>query len=119
MNTVLDTLRHDLEDAATHLGLAHDLRFHPMFGGLMAYMAGRPCAWLTPQGLALKLATDDQADLLAVEGTSRLEAKPGAAPSRQYIMLPLSLTRDTPIFAEWLARSVEALRVKPAPKRRR
>ncbi|SFS08633.1 TfoX N-terminal domain-containing protein [Dyella sp. OK004] len=119
MNPALETLRHDLEDAATHLGLAHDLRFHPMFGGLMAYMAGRPCAWLTSSGLALKLATDDQADLLAVEGTSRLEAKPGAAPSRQYIVLPVSLTRDTPVFAAWLARSVEAQRAKPAPKRRR
>lgn len=117
MNPNIDTLRRDLEDAATHLGLAHDLRFHPMFGGLMAYMAERPCAWLSPRGLALKLPASEQAALLAVEGTSRLEAKPGAAPSRQYIMLPASLTRDTPAFAAWLARSVEALRA--APKRRR
>ncbi|WP_266170462.1 TfoX/Sxy family protein [Dyella subtropica] len=119
MSAALEALRRDLDDAATHLGLAHDLRFHPMFGGLMAYMAERPCAWLTERGLALKLAPGDQAALLAMAGASRLVAKPGAAPSRQYILLPPSLTRDTPVFAEWLARSMAAPPTKPASKRRR
>jgi hypothetical protein len=75
-------LRRDLEDAAAHLGKPHDLRFKPMFGGLMAYLDEKPCAWLVRGKLALKLAPADQPALLQLEGASRLIARPGAAPSR-------------------------------------
>lgn len=101
----LATLRRELEDAATHMGRPHDLRFQPMFGGLMAYLDEKPCAWLTPGGLALKLAPADQPALLRIEGTARLVAKPGAAPSRHYIVLPAALSRDTARLAGWLAKS--------------
>ncbi|NMW25610.1 hypothetical protein HFP05_14965, partial [Rhodanobacter denitrificans] len=50
----LAALRRELEDAATHLGRPHELRFKPMFGGLMAWLDEQPCAWLTAGGLALK-----------------------------------------------------------------
>jgi hypothetical protein len=101
----LDALRRELEDAAMHLGKPHDLRFKPMFGCLMAYLDEQPCAWLTPGGLALKLAPADQSALLEQDGTARLVAKPGAAPSRHYIVLPAALSRDTAQLARWLARS--------------
>ncbi len=105
MPVALETLRRELDDAATHLGRPHELRFKPMFGGLMAYLDEKPCAWLTSGGLALKLAPADQAALLRLEGTARLIAKPGAAPSRHYIVLPAALTCDTVQLAGWLARS--------------
>lgn len=98
-------MRRDLEDAATYLGRPHDLRFKPMFGGQMAYLGEKPCAWLTVGGLALKLAAADQPALLQLEGASRLVAKPGAAPSRHYIVLPAPLRHDTACLATWLARS--------------
>ena len=98
-------MRRDLEDAAAHLGKLHDLRFKPMFGGLMAYLDERPCAWLTAGGMALKQGATDQPVLLQLDGTSRLIAKPGAAPSRHYIVLPASLCQDTARLAAWLARS--------------
>jgi hypothetical protein len=101
----LAALRRELEDAATHLGRPHELRFKPMFGGLMAWLDEQPCAWLTPGGLALKVAPADQPALLRIEGTARLIAKPGAAPSRHYIVLPAALSRDTVQLAGWLARS--------------
>lgn len=101
----LALLRRELEDAATHLGRPHELRFRPMFGALMAYLDEKPCAWLTPAGLALKLAPADQTALLRLEGTARLVAKPGAAPSRHYIVLPAALGRDTVQLAGWLAKS--------------
>jgi hypothetical protein len=104
----LALMRRDLEDAATHLGKLHDLRFKPMFGGLMAWLDERPCAWLTPAGLALKLPPADQPALLQRDGASRLIARPGAAPSRHYIVLPASLCHDTPALATWLARSASA-----------
>jgi len=106
--TVLELMRRDLEDAAAHLGKLHDLRFKPMFGGLMAWLDERPCAWLTPAGLALKLPHADQPALLQRDGASRLIARPGAAPSRHYIVLPASLCHDTPALATWLARSASA-----------
>jgi hypothetical protein len=101
----LAVLRRELEDAATHLGRPHELRFKPMFGGLMAWLDEQPCAWLTPGGLALKLAPAEQPALLRIEGTARLIAKPGAAPSRHYIVLPAALSRDTVQLAAWLAKS--------------
>ena len=114
MPAALDALRRELEDAAAHLGKLHDLRFKPMFGGLMAYLDEKPCAWLTPGGLALKLAPADQPALLQLEGTARLIAKPGAAPSRHYIVLPAALSRDTVQLAGWLMK-----RGQDAPRRRR
>jgi hypothetical protein len=107
-STAIALMRRDLEDAATHLGKLHDLRFKPMFGGLMAWLDERPCAWLTPAGLALKLPPTEQPALLRLDGASRLIAKPGAAPSRHYIVLPVSLCHDTSALAAWLARSVYA-----------
>ena len=113
MTAATDVLRRELEDAATHLGLAHELRFRPMFGGLMAYLFERPCAWLGADGIALKVKPADREAVLAVDGASPFLPRPGALPSRQYVVLPHSLTRDTPAFAEWLARGVAAQK-KPA-----
>ncbi len=118
----LDAMRGELEDAAAHLGKLHDLRFKPMFGGLMAWLDEKPCAWLTSAGLALKLAPSDQLALLQIAGTSRLIAKSGAAPSRHYIVLPASISRDTVQLAGWLAKHAEgAVSRRPlaAPPRRR
>jgi TfoX/Sxy family transcriptional regulator of competence genes len=108
MPATLDIMRSELEDAAAHLGKLHDLRIKPMFGGLMAWLDEKPCAWLTPAGLALKLAPADQPALLQLAGASRLIAKPGAAPSRHYIVLPAPLSRDTAQLAGWLAKSARA-----------
>jgi hypothetical protein len=116
----LTPLRRDLEDAASHLGRPHELRFQPMFGGLMAYFGEKPCAWLSPAGLALKLAAADQRELLGHEGAARLVAKPGAAPSRHYILVPASIRRDTARFAHWLdcsARTAMMVRPRQLPRR--
>jgi TfoX/Sxy family transcriptional regulator of competence genes len=122
VNPGLEALRADLEDAATHLGRPHDLRFKPMFGGLMAYFAEKPCAWLSADGLALKVAAADQEELLAIEGTRRFRHAPAASSSRGYIVVPPSLSHDTPRFSAWLARSALAApmaKIKgPRPKTR-
>ncbi len=119
----LDVMRGELEDAAAHLGKLHDLRIKPMFGCLMAWLDEKPCAWLTPDGLALKLAPSDQSALLQLTGTSRLIAKPGAAISRHYIVLPAPLSRDTAQLASWLAKGARAAAcarpAMPSPGRRR
>jgi TfoX/Sxy family transcriptional regulator of competence genes len=117
----LEALRSDLLDAATHLGRPHDLRFKPMFGGLMAYFGEKPIAWLSEQGMALKVPEPDQPALLAHAGAARFRHRPEAPPSRGYIMVPPSLSRDTPRLAEWLERCACAespAQKKPRPKAR-
>jgi TfoX/Sxy family transcriptional regulator of competence genes len=116
----LEALRRDLQDAATHLGRPHDLRFKPMFGGWMAYFAEKPCAWISAQGLALKLAAADQPALLAQQGAMRFQHKPGAPPSRHYIVVPRAFCDDTVQLGAWLARSASAPteKKKPRPKTR-
>ena len=118
MNAATETARRDLEDAATHLGLAHELRFPPMFGGLMAYLSERPCAWIGAAGLALKLGPDDYRALQATAGVTPFVPYAGSRPSRQYLVLPSTLTHDTLAFAPWLERSLRAPQKKPARKRR-
>lgn len=115
MNADIQILRRELEDAATHLGRPHDLRFKAMFGGLMAWFGEKPCAWLSRQGLALRLAETDQSMLLKEEGAARFRHGPDEPPSRQYILVPAALRHDTPRFAEWLQRSAEA----PAREKKR
>ena len=115
MNPELELLRRELEDAATHLGRPHDLRFKPMFGGLMAWFDEKPCAWLSAQGLALRLAAADQDALLAHEGAARFRHRADEPPSRDYILVPPALRSDTAHFAQWLERSSHA----PAPEKKR
>jgi TfoX/Sxy family transcriptional regulator of competence genes len=115
----LAALRADLEEAAVLLGQPQELRFQPMFGGLMAYFGEKPCAWLSADGLALKLAEADQSELLAQPGARRLVAKPGAAPSRSYVLVPAAVHRDAARFAPWLARSAAAARRRRGVKPRR
>jgi len=115
VNPDIQSLRKELEDAATHLGRPHDLRFKPMFGGLMAWFDEKPCAWLCAQGLALRLAAADQPALLAMEGAARFQHRPDEPPSRDYILVPPALRRDTARFALWLERSGHA----PAPPKKR
>lgn len=105
---VLAAMRGDLEEAAGLLGQPHELRFRPMFGGLMAYFGEKPCAWLSADGLALKLAAADQSELLAQPGARRLVARSGAAPSRHYVLVPAAIHRDAARFAAWLERSANA-----------
>ncbi|TAM62927.1 MAG: hypothetical protein EPN49_03190 [Rhodanobacter sp.] len=117
MSAALEAMRRDLEDAATHLGRPHDLRFKSMFSGLMAYLDEKPCAWLTAGGVALKLAPADQRVLLQLDGASRLIARTGAAQSRHYILLPTALRRDTGQLAGWLARSAARATIRPRSRR--
>ncbi|MEI7037878.1 TfoX/Sxy family protein [Fulvimonas yonginensis] len=85
-----------------------ELRFRPMFGGLMAYFGEKPCAWLSVDGLVLELAPADQPELLAQAGPHRMVAKPGAAPSRSYVRVPRSIHTEVAQLVSWLARAAAA-----------
>ena len=114
----LDTMQDQLSLAAEAHALDRELTFKPMFGGVCAYVGGRIFASLSNIGLALKLPTEAQAELLAEDGAKRLQYEPDAPPSKQYIVVPMPMQADPATLAPWLGRSVEYVLALPAPKPR-
>ncbi len=104
-------LRVSLERTA---GAAVELRFRPMFGGLTAYAGGKAFASLSDVGLALKLAPDDRAALLAEPGAEPLRYAPDMPPSRQYVTVPPGLLNDPGTLSGWITRSAGYVAALPA-----
>ncbi len=105
-----ETGRESLPDA--------ELTFKPMFGGVLGYSHGKPFASLSDVGLALKLAPDAQAELLALPGAKRLRYEPEAPESKTYIVLPPAIIDDPEALAIWMRRSVEFVTSQDKPKRK-
>lgn len=84
----------------------------------MAYADGRPFASLSNVGLALKLATDDQAPLLALPQAERLRYEPDAPASKSYVVVPNAWVGDPDALAPWAAKSVQFARTQPLRKKR-
>lgn len=99
--------------------LGPTLAFKPMFGGIMGYVEGWPFASLSSVGLALKLPEAERTELLAMPGAAPLRYNPDDAPSRTYVLVPLSVLDDVPRLAAWIDRSARAsLAQAPKPTRR-
>ena len=95
------------------------LAFRPMFGGIMGYADGKPFASLSTVGLALKLAREDHAALLAIEGAVALRYGPDQPVSKSYVVVPAAMLSDPGALRPWVARSIATLPpAKPRPKRR-
>ncbi len=110
-NPELEGLRVQLEAAEAApeaAALPAPLTFKPMFGGILAYVDGKPVASLSNIGLALKLAPADQDALLALPGAKRLRYEPDAPESKTYVVVPPELCADPSQLAEWLIKSAAA-----------
>jgi TfoX/Sxy family transcriptional regulator of competence genes len=81
------------------------LAFRPMFGGIMAYVEGKPFASLSDIGLALKFAGEAHAAALGVAGAARLRYAPDQPESKSYVVMPETVLRDSTVLREWIARS--------------
>jgi TfoX/Sxy family transcriptional regulator of competence genes len=112
----LEQMQDEISAAAEAHNLDDELTFKPMFGGFCAYVNGRVFASLSDVGLALKLAPDAQAALLAKPDAKRLQYEPDAPESKQYIVVPDSIRNDKPTFADWVKQSAEWVLAQPAPK---
>jgi len=88
-----------------------ELVFKPMFGGILAYHAGRPLASLSDRGLALKFNGADHAAALAVPGADRLRYEPDSPLSKTYVVLP----HDGGL-RPWVLRAIESLPPKKPKK---
>ena len=87
-----------------------DLSFRPMFGGILAYLDGKPLASLSNVGLALKLAGADHAALLALPGATPLKYEPNSPPSKSYVTVPEAMLEDHAALRAWVARAAEGLK---------
>ncbi len=100
-------------------GLSQHFRFRPMFGGFMGYADDRPFASFSNIGLALKLATADQEELLKIKGAKMLQYAPTEPVSKQYVVLPESIINEKKDLTAWIKRSVaHVAQQKTVPKKK-
>lgn len=96
-----------------------DVVFRPMFGGVLAYVEGRPFALFGDIGLALKFPGTSGAALLAVEGARPLRYAPGQPPSKTHVLVPDAMIDDPAKLRPWIVNSVEAVAAAPLKPGRR
>jgi TfoX/Sxy family transcriptional regulator of competence genes len=89
-----------------------EIRFKPMFGGILAYAFDKPCGSLSDAGLALKLSGALREELLAVAGAVPLRYAPDQPLSKTYVVVPDSMLADREILSVWIARTVAGLKTK-------
>ena len=96
------------------------LTFRPMFGGILAYVDGKPLASLSNVGLALKLAGDDHREFLKLPGAEPLRYEPDSPLSKTYVVAPAALIADADAFRAWIIRAAAGLSKmkKPAPRKK-
>lgn len=87
-----------------------ELRFRPMFGGILAYLDGKPLASLSNVGLALKLAGADHAALMALPGAAPLKYEPNSPPSKSYVTVPEAMLDDHAALRPWIVHAAEGLK---------
>ena len=109
-------LRTRVEEAASYLPTL-EFSFRAMFGGIMIYVAGKPCASLSEPGLSLKLHEDDRTTLLQEPGAKPLQHD-GEAPSKQYIVVPTHILENNEQLSQWLERSATYAMSIPSKKRK-
>ena len=93
------------------------LDFRAMFGGILAYVDGRPLASLSDVGLALKLTGNEHAAFVAA-GAVPLRYEPDAPPSKTYLVVPDDLLGDVGALGAWITRAIANVRAAPAKAKR-
>ncbi len=100
-------LRAILEAAAPDV----ELTFRAMFGGILAYVAGKPVASLSDVGVALKAGGPEYAALLALPGAVALRYEPDAPPSKSYVVVPHAMLADPDALRTAIIRCIASLPV--------
>ena len=105
--------------AAADPALQPDLEFRKLFGGMAAYVHGRPFALLSSVGLALKLPAAAQANLLAAPGARPLQFEEGGVVFKQYVLVPDAWGQEPERLREWVEVSAKHVMTLPAKPRKR
>ena len=93
-----------------------EVTFRAMFGGILAYAEGKPFVSLSDVGLAVKLAGDDHAALMAVPGARALQYDESQPVSKTYVVVPDAMLKDKDALRGWLKRSAANLPAKKVKK---
>lgn len=104
--------------AAVDLALEPDLEFRKMFGGMAAYVHGRPFALLSSVGLALKLGLEAKAQLLAEPGARPLQFEEGGVVFKQYVLVPDTWISEPEPLHAWVERSTAFVMTLPVKGRK-
>lgn len=88
-----------------------------MFGGILAYVGGRPFASLSNMGLALKVSGSLGSEFRAVPGAQPLRYNPEDPPSKSYVLVPERLLSDRVGLCTWIVRVAEGLESSASDKR--
>ena len=100
-------LQKAIEEAIGPEAVEYEMRFRPMFGGIMAYAFGSPFASLSIAGIALKLSEDDRRRLIEKEDGYPLRYKPSDPPSKSYTIIPERMVAAKGVhLKEWLVLSM-------------
>jgi TfoX/Sxy family transcriptional regulator of competence genes len=94
-----------------------ELRFRPMFGGIMAYANDKPLASLSNVGLAVKAPPALMAEFLSEPGAVPLRYEPDAPVSKSYVVAPPAVLADREALRDWIVRAVAGLAAAAKPKR--
>lgn len=98
---------------------SENIRFRPMFGGILAYTHDRPLASLSNAGLALKLADADRDALIEQAGGYPLRYKPDDPPSKGYTVLPKDMIEERgERLNHWLNTSIQHCKILPLKKKK-
>lgn len=98
--------------------LQADLAYKNMFGGVMIYTAGKPCAIFWESYYALKLPADQQAELIK-EAANDAGYDPSSPAGGQYITLPPSITGDEQKITYWIEDCLRYVQTLMPPKKRK
>jgi TfoX/Sxy family transcriptional regulator of competence genes len=96
-----------------------EVRFKPMFGGILAYIFDKPAGSLSDVGLALKMSGAERDALLAVPGAEPLRYAPDQPLSKTYVVVPDAMLDDPETLGGWIARAAAGLKTKPKAKKAR
>lgn len=112
-------LQKTIENVLGPEAVEYEIRFQPMFGGIMSYTFERPFASLSVAGIALKLSADDRERLIE-EGGYPLRYKESDPPSKTYTVLPKALVEaSSEPLKSWLITSMNHVKTLPMRKRKR
>jgi TfoX/Sxy family transcriptional regulator of competence genes len=87
------------------MGERSDVDRRQMFGYPCAFVGGNMVTGLHEAAWFVRLAPDDAAELLALDGAGAFEPMPGR-PMRGYTTLPPAIIADDPAIRRWVERSV-------------
>jgi TfoX/Sxy family transcriptional regulator of competence genes len=89
-----------------------EVKYKPMFGGILAYIFDKPCGSLSDIGLAVRLPGAGRAELLAIPGAEPLRYAPHQPFSKTYVVVPDTMLDDPTALRGSIARSAAEVQVK-------